>query len=393
MSWLEDKLTPCRSEPQPLWADLYCLLTLATLAVTLPWWQGSHLQTMVWLADQATSPYLPPALAMLLAMRRGAIDMSVWAVAAVGGLAAAVALNTGWSGWSAVGVGIAAGAGIGAFNGLLAVVLRRPVPAITLVVGLLIVLAAWQFGSGREVLVNEEAMEAIQSSQYDSEGLRRLLVSGCFLAVLAGLLNRVLPADHPRRGRWDLLVILSVSGALSACGGVAWVLSHAQAPLPTRVIGDLRVAVAAVLAGGLFLRGPGRSLVCVALLPAAIVVTTAWRQSFFPFLVGGYWAHMLVLLGVVGISQIAVRRVVRGRGAEIGAALAVWFIMCLMGLGLTASAGALRATAATTQSATGVSSAEPRSLKALRVGAMAACTAAAVLLGRAMRRRKDQARG
>ncbi|MCE5277025.1 MAG: hypothetical protein ABFD92_14915 [Planctomycetaceae bacterium] len=383
MSWLEDKLTPHPTVPKPVWRDLYCLLTLSALAVTLPWWQGSSLQTMIWLADRATSPYLPPAMAMLLAMRRGAIDMSVWAVAAVGGLVAAAALNAGWAAWAVIATGAAAGTAIGGFNGLMSVLLRRPVPAITLLVGLLIVLAAWWLGQGRELAVQTSAMDGIHSAGFDSDGLRRVLVSGCFLAVLALLLNGMLPLDKAVAGRWSLLAVLAISGTLAACGGVAWVLSHGQAPLPTRVVGDLRVPVAAVLAGGLFLSGTGRSVVAVALLPAALALTTAWRQSFFPFHLGGYWMHMLVLLAVTGLAQIAMARAARGN-ARNGAALGVWFIMCLMALGLTAAAGMQHLAAS--QPSTGAGAMEPWQLRTFRVAGMAACAAGAVWLGRTMRR-------
>jgi len=79
---------------------------------------------------------------------------------------------------------------------------------------------------------------------------------------------------------------------------------------------------------------------------------------------GGYWWSMVVLLAAVLAAQTAVARSLRGGpGRKTAEALATWFVMCLLALGLTAVGGQ-----------------ETFATKAFRVMGMAECAAIALLL-------------
>ncbi|HAU36877.1 MAG TPA: hypothetical protein DCX07_04085, partial [Phycisphaerales bacterium] len=92
---MEDKLAPA-DLVRPWARDLACIALLAALsAVLLPTWQadGDFYRSNV--VGVMLSPCLPAALGMLLALRCGAIDLSVWGVMGVGGLVAAGLIRAG----------------------------------------------------------------------------------------------------------------------------------------------------------------------------------------------------------------------------------------------------------------------------------------------------------
>jgi hypothetical protein len=126
--------------------------------------------------------------------------------------------------------------------------------------------------------------------------------------------------------RWRLLAALTASGALSAAGGVLWMVEHQAAPVPGRPVGDLVIPAAAFLAGGLYLAGPGRTLLAGVLLPGYVAMVIGWRQEvlylrsdFLP----GYPLQLAVLLVMVGVARYAMTcaaTVVRCRGGALALA-------------------------------------------------------------------------
>jgi ribose/xylose/arabinose/galactoside ABC-type transport system permease subunit len=87
------------------------------------------------ISREMASYYLLPALGMLIALRRGAIDLSVWAVGGFGGLIAAQLINAGVPPLGALIVAGVVGAGVGLVNGTLTARARIPSFIATLAVG------------------------------------------------------------------------------------------------------------------------------------------------------------------------------------------------------------------------------------------------------------------
>jgi ribose/xylose/arabinose/galactoside ABC-type transport system permease subunit len=293
--------------------------------------------------NELASFYLLPAMGLWLALRCRAIDLSVWAVAGLGGVLAAVLVNAGLPPLLAMACATAAGLAVGLVNGLL--VARTPLPSalVTLATGLLTMLVAQGLASGRAVrvpddrfgpwLLREPVIETIEQGSEETESdeparparrapryvprppsvTRMLLVAGTYsvtmlLLVLWGVLAR---HDRGRRlSRARRLLALTASGALAAAAGTFWVVEHNSAPVPTRLVGDLRVPAAALLAGGILLVGPGRTLLSGLFLPASVFLATAWRQEI-PGLPGwrshGYAVQSLLLAAMalsIGVSFI-----------------------------------------------------------------------------------------
>ncbi len=82
-------------------------------------------------------------------------------------------------------------------------------------------------------------------------------------------------------------------------------IEHEVAPVPARPLDDLVIPAAALLAGGLYLAGRGRTLLAGVLLPMALAVAIGWRQEVlnlrFDFLLG----YPLQLAGLVVMVAIA----------------------------------------------------------------------------------------
>jgi len=108
--------------------------------------------------------------------------------------------------------------------------------------------------------------------------------------------------------RFRLLAALTGSGALSAAGGVAAVIQHQMTPIPLRPVDGLVIPAAALLAGGLYLAGRGRTLLAGVLLPVALAVATAWRQETLDLrcdLLPGFALQTVLLIAMVAITRYA----------------------------------------------------------------------------------------
>ena len=266
--------------------------------------------------------WLLPAMGFMLALRCGAVDLSVWATAGLGGVVSAVMLGKGHSPAAAMFAGISVGAICGLINGAFVAGLRLPCPIISGLMAFgLIRWLGWAFPDGeRDIVLGEGSLDGLLGgfqSGADWLGLPEVTLQaaaalGVFIVyavTMMVILNGEIIERHRGRGfseRWRLFAALTASGALSAAGGVSWLIEHEAAPVPGRPLDDLVIPAAALLAGGLYLAGPGRTLLAGVLLPMALVVATGWRQEVLnlrcDFLVG-YPLQVACLIVMVAIAR------------------------------------------------------------------------------------------
>jgi len=377
---LEDRLRPRAPEAAPL-RDVACLGLLAPLtALMLLSWDVEGLRYVSDLAGLLASSYLLPALGVLLALRCGAIDLSIWVIFALGGAVPAALINAGVAVPTAVAAGVALGAGLGAVNGLLVAWPKLPSPVVTLAVAAAAMWTAQACLGGGLIRTPEETFDAWHISQQTSpsgqsrpqggdevhepagtgEGqadrdvrwlpisvARMLLVVAIYaavmLAVAFGLVAR--RQGRLRLGPRGLLVVaLAGSGALAGAGGALWLAEHGSAPVPTRLISDLRIPAAAVVAGGAFLGGPGRALLAGVYLPVAMLAVTIWRQQIGGYHAGGYDLHVLALAVMTLVAHPAAYGALMSRRCRRSASIAAGALTVggIIALAVSAEAGMLQ---------------------------------------------------
>ena len=392
MRSLEDRLRP-PTVARPWGRDLFCvgLLLGLGLVLVLPLeidWSAAagageasedsaycqvHLDRVLRnVTGQMVSIYLLMAMGFLLCLRCGAIDLSVWVAAGVGGVVAAKFINAGTPAGPALAAGALAGAMLGGINGLLVAGTRVPSVVATLVTGLA---AMWVLQaavparvvppgvsvrvvsipddtfSGWHIMAGDAAEGQTSGAPNGSQDsaaeqvspeqratplylTRMLLVTGIYAVVMLAMTSAGWTGAGPTRfgARRVLFAALCASGALSAAGGALWLLDQNQAPAPARLIGDLRVPTAAILAGGILLAGKGRALLAGICLPGALLVTTLWRQGVWHLPAGGYLLQVGVLLGMTIVAYAAAAELCKARRtgrwpAALGAALTLGGIL------------------------------------------------------------------
>ena len=336
MKSLERTLRP-PEVAHPAGRDALALALLAALAVALaprvaadggligaPASEALPARLLDALVAPMLSPLLLPALGLLLALRVGAIDLSVWIATCLGGVVAAALIGAGLGPALALPLAVLAGAALGAANGVFVAGLRLPAPAVTLAmaVAVMLVLGAWT-GPGR-LTVPDDAFAAwhlpqpaVRTENGEAAAtVRPLAHTRMFaVAVLYGLTMLALVEGQvfARRGwrlgeRRRLVLALAASGALSAAGGALWLLDYGSAPVLARPVGDLRIAAAAVLAGGLYFSGRGRSLVAGLCLPPALLLAGAWRMGVWDLPWRGYYLQLLLLVAGTLAAHAALAR-------------------------------------------------------------------------------------
>jgi ribose/xylose/arabinose/galactoside ABC-type transport system permease subunit len=293
-------------------------LLLILASVLIPSWDMARDTLLPMVAAHMASSLLLAAMGFLLALRCGAIDLSVWAVAGLGGVVAAALINSGVGVWPAFAVAGAAGLAVGLLNGGLVGVVGLPSPLVTSVTGMGVIwLLAWLI-PGRQITVPEQAFDAYFGHVSGVLAVRVMMVSAVFLAAVVVLAvvdwTVWMGTEFPRR--LSLTAALAASGLLAALGGAAFLIDNGLAPVPTRLIDDLRVPAAALLAGGLFLGRRGRELLAGLSLPSALLICTIWRQKAWnlPAPGLGWELQMLVLMGMVIAVHLAFGRYVEARG-------------------------------------------------------------------------------
>jgi len=303
---------------------------------------------------QLASFHLLVAMAFWVALRRGAVDLSVWAVSGLGGLVSASLINAGLPVGSALALAVGAGLAVGAVNGLVTAWTRLSSPAFTLIVAAVIVAAAGLLCSERALRVPDDTFSAIvpadepdadpgraarAATPLSSRKLRMLLVAVVYSAGMVVLLCWGMAS---RRRHWSApdragtFAAMAASGALSAAAGAFWLVDHGSAPLPTRLVGDLRVPAAAILAGGMLWLGPGRTLLSGLFLPVSVLLATAWRQevtAVAPLRGSGYAGQLLLLTAMLCSAHLALLGRLRGRGVRraVGGAALVLIVLAVAG--------------------------------------------------------------
>jgi ribose/xylose/arabinose/galactoside ABC-type transport system permease subunit len=329
MSFLESKLRP--GKKTTAWRmDLAVTALLAGVcALLLPGWNLGEGSGFTNFQAQMAGAMLLPAMGMVLAMRRGAIDLGVWGVMALGGAVAATLINAGWLPAAAFMAAIGVGAVLGLVNGVCSAWLRVPSPLVTLLVGAGALWAThWLAGGGEAIVIPEftfetwkaNVMDLVQGGPEEERNLhglpvvlltRMLFVAGCWAVVMLAMVlvsGWEAGLETPRSRRVGLAVALAASGALASAGGAAWLIDYGSTPVPAALVGDLRIPAAAVLSGALVCGGSGRVMLAGIWLPVALLVATMWRQQTFYFDAGGYELQLAVLTGEVLLAQWAMRR-------------------------------------------------------------------------------------
>jgi len=309
---------------------------------------------------EMVSAYLPVALAMMLALRCGALDLSAWSVMGLGGLVAAGLINAGVPVWLAFVAAGAAGLGVGLVNGLLVSAARLPSIVVTLLVALAIVYAADHVIPGRSVAIPDGTFDDWHLTRAVAAGedgqahivafpllvTRMLLSAGAYAATMLLLVGgdllrmarRAVPGERRLLDsrRWQLFAALCASGLLAGLGGAIWLLDAGKAPLPTRCVDDLRPLAAAILAGGLLLGGRSRTLLAGICLPPALLVATIWRQEVWPLQINGYDLNLVLLMAMTLAAHASL-------SAAVGLGRRRWTlaaVMTVMGVLLAAGAPA-----------------------------------------------------
>ena len=360
MAWLEDKLAPSYSRGN--WKrDLLGLALLAGLmAILLPGWDPAQQRYLTDIAGQMAAPGLLMAMGWLVAMRCGAIDLSVWVVAGVAGTTAAAAIAAGMSPRLAFLMAIALGGVIGLVNGLLVAKARLPSALATLAVGVAVILVGQGVFSRARVRIPEGALQdwiIVVSTPADTSAdadmadqptdgaetfaypliVTRIVIVLCaYVAVMfTALRQRRRPPG--RRGASSMVVSLTVCGMLAALAGACRLIDHGSAAMPARPIGDLRAPAAAILAGGLFFAGPNRAKLAGLCTPIALLAATIWRQRVWQLGIWGYEWQVLLLLVLAVFFHAASKAVfARHRRARRSAELSVG----LQAVGMAMLAGA-----------------------------------------------------
>lgn len=367
---LEQSLRPTATEGRPLWhRDGVAIGLLAMLAIMmLPGWPQNPERMFNDLIGQLTSVYLLPAMGFLLALRMGAVDLGVWVNMALGGIVAAKLINSGVSPAGAFCWAAAAGMLSGGLSAAITCLSRLPSPLVTAAMAALIMLGLQGFVGSRSVAIGSETFvgwhiaQSVKAPQQAPRGAkqpspaaaaaatrpaeigpastqgsdapaevvvrgelsppehsaplnvtRMLLVVGVYGLTLLGLLwGKMLLEPRveltPRRLVAGSLVL---SGMLAAVGGAFWLIESLRAPVPSGIIGDLRIPAAALLAGGAILAGPTRTLLSGALLAPALLMTVLWRQWAWNCCIGSWELHMLALVGMTVTAVIAARLMIR----------------------------------------------------------------------------------
>jgi hypothetical protein len=285
---LEEKLAP-RDDGLAPQRDVPVVGLLVLLALVLvPGWAGREYTRRMLLSSEMLL-----ALAFLLALRWGAVDLSVWMVSDLAAALATWLLGHGYPADVAIAASLLTGAAVGALNGLVVARLRGPAPLVTLVTAV-VVMFGLRAAVGHGGLSLPDANAPRLLTPFDPTMSAALLAYVLVLLVLMVLSVSRVGRDIGRR--WGLALALTASGLVSAAGGICWLVDHSSAPVASVPIGELRVPAAAVLAGGALLAGPRRAVLSVLCLLPALLVATVWRQQAAAAWAGGYFLHVGGLL-------------------------------------------------------------------------------------------------
>ncbi len=287
------------------------------------WWQHTqgddpviaNEQQLAYVAGPLAGAVMLMALAMLISLRNGIIDLSVWMAASAGAMLSGVLIArgvpTGGALVAAAGMGVIIGGG----QGLLALRTRWPALLITAATAGIIYVALRLLSPPHDIVLNPSAFHGwLITLQVEIEGVpdvtiahqQPLRLSMVLLAlsiyaigVLAILGALTPPAESD--GWKRRLAAQMGSGAIASLAGYCSLMEHGRAVAPRLPIGDITVAAAVALSGGIFLMGNYRSRMAGLLLPPATLAATLWVQRFARFGKWGIeWQVVFLLVAVAG---------------------------------------------------------------------------------------------
>lgn len=297
-----------------MYYDLFCAGLLVVLTgFLIPAWSVHGSQPENGPAELMASWQLPAALGLLLAVRYGTWDLSVWASMGAGGLLAAGLIRAGLSPLPAVLLGLLPGLGIGGLNALLLWRIRLPGWVVTGAVGVAVVAGLWAVLPESRLVLDDEALDgwvlavsrALTVGPKEAYPIGPLVILRMLLAFLAwaGVLGVLLVSDlltfqapRPFARWWVRSASLLACGVLSAGSGVLWLIDQGAAPVPTRPVDGLAIPTAVVLAGAVLLHGRGRTMLAGVFLPMALLLSRLWSEMIWPVSRGGFSLSLVLLL-------------------------------------------------------------------------------------------------
>jgi len=293
-------------------------------------WNVGQQRYLTDVVGQMASFYLLVSLGFLLVLRCGGVDLSVWVLAGLGGIVAAALIQAGLPAVLAFAAAVGLGASAGAVNGVLTIGLRVPSPIVTFATAGALWWALGAIGGTADRALSESSMSYWGLWPAFPPLVTRMLFVAAVYAVVMLVLLAADASPKLRRGLTPsarLFWALCASGALASLAGASWLIDHNVAPVPSRPIGDLRIVTAAILAGGAFFGGRGRTMLAGVCLPGALLLTTIWRQEVGILPLGGYQLQVLLLGGMCIVVQVAMAGAIASRRparlvAVAGAALA-----------------------------------------------------------------------
>ena len=287
-------------------------------ALLLAWWRPGLALQLEEVAGPIGSGELLMALAMLIALRVGVLDLSVWVSPMVSALLVGSLINAGAPLWLSMACGVVFGAALGAMKGWLVAWRWLPAVAVTLAMAAGLAWAAQQVWPEPVAIAPETFQPWLMGRRIEGEMVAVPLTLTRVLLVLAGFLVGVTACLRPRsshtgpagpaRAFWALTV---AGGLLGLAGGVE-MLDHYRAAAPHRWIGDLRVPASVILAGGLLFVGHARDRLTGVCLPVAILAVTLWRFWWVEWGACGYEWQVAGLAGAALAIHIILRCIFRG---------------------------------------------------------------------------------
>ncbi len=237
-------------------------------------------------------PWLPAAVALLLSIRAGGINLATWGQVALGAIVSWWMISAGLSVPLALLLAICTGYAAGIVQSLATAALERPLArrmswskaqwiasaAVAAVAGVIFSLVA--VGLHKGLALKRLSPEAIDPCNAPSWLL--LLSAVCLsvtLAVLAVIDHRLYARKQLLLGpRTALRAALICGGGLSTLSGAILLLARSEVLPGLMPVTDLRVALAVLLAGAFLWRGRGSAMLATLLLPAGMLAATIWQE-------------------------------------------------------------------------------------------------------------------
>ncbi len=322
--------------PSPANGAAALFLPLGLTAVLVPAWILTGITYQADLLGAIASPWMLVAMALMLGVRAGCFNLSVWGAFSAGSATTWLLIAKGTSVPLAVAIAALAGGTVGFAQGLIVRRSRATGVVVTLIVGMLLMSASrWIVKAAALERLPTEALGA-----YSGLDIRLLLAGSVYILSMLILLvvdGRNAVRGHRTRATITILPALTAGGALAAIGGATLLLGHSAYTPKTVLVSDFSVVAAVVLCGAWVWRARGGTLLAGMLLPVGLLVATIWKALIWGTLRGGDQLAMPILTVMAfAVTSLARRPRVRparliglyltGLGTLITAAGAYWYL-------------------------------------------------------------------